>query len=76
MAELNRPSIRAHSISSGDTGSPLEGLRRNYTRRYVPEEPTVREIAERLHDKIAAQSPEHAALVAEYRQKRERGECA
>lgn len=65
------PSHRAHSITSDDRVSPLEGLRRNYTRRHVPEELSPREIVERLHEKIAAQSPEHAALVAEYRQRQE-----
>ena len=36
-------------------------------------QPEPRQIVERLHEEIAAFSPDHAALVAEFRQKRNGG---
>jgi hypothetical protein len=74
MAEYHQPpSHRAHGIAAGGSVSPLDGLRRNYARR-APEEPSPREIVARLHAQIAAKSPEHATLVAEFQARQQRGE--
>ena len=65
----------ATGLAYGST-SPLDELRRNYSWRETgtpePEEPSPQEIVARLHGVIAAKSPEHAAMVAEF----ERGQAA
>ena len=52
------------------TLSPLEGHRRNYRWTSQAEGPTPREIVAQLHAEIAAKSPEHARLVAEFERRR------
>ena len=46
--------------------SPLDAYRINYTHQDAPRELTPREIVTALHAEIAAKSPEHRALVAEF----------
>jgi len=60
----------ATGLACGST-SPLEDLRRNYrvisdAERAGAQEPSPAEIVARLRKRIAAKSPKHAALVAEF----------
>ena len=77
MPDMNRLSVRVTGVTTGTVIS-LAGLSGGYTHRRdkgrYPEGLSPREITERLHDQIAAQSPEHAALVAEFRDKQQRGD--
>lgn len=61
----------ATGLAYGAT-SPLDGLRRNYVRHALPEEASPQQIVARLHAEIAAKSPEHAFLVAEFERKHPR----
>ena len=72
MPELRHLSWRASGVAAG-TFLSLDGLSGGYTHRPDPEELSPQEIVERLHEEIAAQSPEHAALVAKFREKQQRG---
>jgi len=73
MPELRYLSWRVSGVAAG-TFLSLDGLSGGYTHRPDPEELSPREIVERLHAEIAAKSPEHAALVAKFREKQQRGE--
>src|SRR5580704_11435832 len=65
------PSQRHLATGLGGIVSPLESLRINYTRHDEPEEPSPSEIVAGLHAEIAALSPEHARLVANFKRAQE-----
>jgi hypothetical protein len=54
--------------SGGAASSPYMLIRRNYVVR-ADEVLSPREIVARLHEEIAAKSPEHARLVAAFRRR-------
>ena len=72
MPKIRNLSWRVSGVAAG-TFLSLDGLSGGYAHRGVPGELSPREIVERLHEEIAAKSPEHAALVAKFREKQQRG---
>ena len=76
------PDVSAHTIirAAPGEGSGLNAIRRNYRvisdgERERAAQPSPREIVTRLHEIIAAQSPEQAALVAAFERRQARREA-
>jgi SLT domain-containing protein len=72
-------SARTAARAAIGEGSGFNAIRRDYVligegERERAAQPTPREIVARLHELIAAKSPEHAALVAKFERRQARKE--
>lgn len=73
MPEPRRTAETIPGTRFGRQGSPYAALRRDYRHRPAEAQPGPREIVTALRARIAAQSPEHAALVADFEARQQGG---
>ena len=73
MPEPRRTAETIPGARPGSGGSPCAALHRDYRHQAAAEEKHPRQIVAALRARIAARSPEHAALVADFEAAQQQG---